>query len=159
MINKIYILIIISGLLIACNTQPKQLIAPINKEQVNILLDNWHKAAAEADFVSYFSYLDSNSVFVGTDKEEVWSKKEFMEFSKPFFDKGKAWVFVAKERNIYQTSSLEILYFDEVLDTWMGECRGSGVIQYTIDGKWKIKHYVLSVIIPNDKIKDVLNVL
>jgi hypothetical protein len=28
-------------------------------------------------------------------------------------------------------------------------CRGSGLVK--IDGKWKIKHYVLSMTVPNEK--------
>jgi hypothetical protein len=46
-------------------------------------------------------------------------------------------------------------WFDEVLDTWMGLSRGSGVIILTSDG-WKIKHYVLSVTVPNEDIKAVI---
>ena len=45
--------------------------------------------------------------------------------------------------------------FDELLDTWMGVCRGSGVIEL-VDKKLKIKHYVLSLTIPNDIIDDVI---
>jgi hypothetical protein len=36
-------------------------------------------------------------------------------------------------------------------------CRGSGVL-VLIDGKWKIKHYVLSMTIPNDNVDEVVKI-
>jgi hypothetical protein len=74
----------------------------------------------------------------------------FQEFAKPYFDKGKAWNFTVLERHIYFDQSKKIAWFDELLNTQMKICRGSGVL-VKIDGKWKIKHYVLSMTIPNKK--------
>ena len=31
------------------------------------------------------------------------------------------------ERHIYTSKSGDFIWFDELLDTWMGACRGSGV--------------------------------
>ncbi|WP_297805122.1 nuclear transport factor 2 family protein, partial [uncultured Polaribacter sp.] len=45
--------------------------------------------------------------------------------------------------------------FDELLATWMGTCRGSGVIEKK-DKIWKIKHYVLSIEIPNNDVQTVI---
>ena len=139
-------------------SQNKQDSLSISKEKNNIskTLNNWHKAASEADFEAYFSAMDSISVFIGTDATENWTKKEFKNFSKPYFDKGKAWSFTAVERNIYLKKNRGFAWFDELLDTWMGACRGSGVLEKT-NGQWKIKHYVLSVTIPNDDIQKVLD--
>ena len=78
-------------------------------------------------------------------------------FSKPYFDKGKAWDFETLERNIYVNSSGEFVWFDELLRTWMGTCRGSGVLE-KIENSWKIKHYVLSVSIPNEDINRVITI-
>jgi len=125
------------------------------QEDIHLLLNNWHKAAATANYDTYFNSMDSHAVFVGTDASEVWSKEAFEKFSKPYFDKGKAWSFLALDRNIYLHTSEKIAWFDEVLDTWMGVCRGSGVVEM-IDGNWKIKHYVLSVAVPNEDIKAVI---
>jgi hypothetical protein len=36
-------------------------------------------------------------------------------------------------------------------------CRGSGVL-VKVNGKWKIKHYVLSMTIPNDVSKEVIKI-
>jgi hypothetical protein len=60
------------------------------------------------------------------------------------------------ERNIYMDESKEVIWFDELLDTWMGICRGSGVI-IVENSKFKIKHYVLSLAIPNDDIQKVID--
>ncbi|QBA63146.1 nuclear transport factor 2 family protein [Muriicola soli] len=126
-------------------------------QKINTILDNWHKAAAEADFDSYFELMSKEAVFIGTDAAEVWNKSEFMSFSKPYFDQGKAWDFSSVNRNIYIGPKGDIAWFDELLDTWMQLCRGSGVLKKE-NGQWKIAHYVLSLTIPNDEIEAVIDV-
>jgi hypothetical protein len=121
-------------------------------------LDQWHLAAANANFEKYFDLMDNDAVFVGTAKEEVWTKQAFMQFAKPYFDKGKAWKFTKISRNIYPSQHADLVYFDELLSTWMGVCRGSGVMVYK-NKQWLIKHYVLSVTVPNDKIQSVIKII
>lgn len=128
-----------------------------DKLEVNVVLDNWHKAAAEAKFDSYFNALDEESIFIGTDATENWNKKQFMDFAKPYFDKGKAWSFTAIERNIYFSKDKKMVWFDELLNTQMKICRGSGVL-IKIGKEWKIKHYVLSMTIPNDNVNEVVKI-
>jgi hypothetical protein len=71
-------------------------------------------------------------------------------FSKPYFDAGKAWTFIPVNRNVYTGRNKNIAWFDEVLNSeHMGICRGSGVLVRNQDEDWKIKHYVLSLAIPN----------
>ncbi|WP_343328902.1 nuclear transport factor 2 family protein [Polaribacter staleyi] len=125
------------------------------KTDVKTLLDNWHKAASDADYKGYFGAMDSVSVFIGTDATENWNKMQFASFSKPFFDKGKAWSFKPLERNVYVSEQRNFVWFDELLDTWMGTCRGSGVLEKK-QNTWKIKHYVLSVEIPNNNVQAVI---
>lgn len=125
------------------------------KASADSLLNAWHKAASDANYKAYFGAMDSSSIFIGTDVTENWSKEEFEDFSKPHFDKGKAWDFKVVERNIFLSQNAEVVWFDEVLDTWMGPCRGSGVLEKS-DGKWKIKHYVLSMTVPNDDVNDII---
>ncbi|WP_414655258.1 nuclear transport factor 2 family protein [Flavobacterium sp. UBA7682] len=127
------------------------------KEQINKVLDAWHKAAAEANFKDYFDAMAEESIFIGTDATENWNKTDFKAFAKPYFDKGKAWNFTALERNIYFSNDKKTAWFDELLDTQMKICRGSGVL-VLVNGQWKIKHYVLSMTIPNDNIDEVLKV-
>ena len=127
------------------------------KNSIYKIIDAWHEAAANADFDSYFNLMTEDAVFIGTDATENWQLEKFKEFSKPYFDKGKAWSFTSLERNIYLNSNKNLAWFDEILDTQMGLCRGSGVVVLTENG-WKIKHYVLSITIPNPKVKNVVNI-
>lgn len=129
-----------------------------DKASINSYLDEWHKAAAKADFDAYFGNLDSLSIFLGTDASERWTKDEFIKFAKPFFDKGKAWDFLPTERNITIEASGNHVWFDELLTTWMGTCRGSGVLEF-MNNSWIIRQYNLTVTIPNDKIKNVIKLL
>ncbi|MAU27434.1 MAG: hypothetical protein CMH48_01740 [Muricauda sp.] len=122
---------------------------------ISSVLDAWHKAAAEADFEAYFSKMTDDGVFLGTDATENWQNKEFRKFSKPYFDRGRAWAFTPVERNIYVSDNGKFAWFDELLDTQMKLCRGSGVLK-KIDGKWKIAHYVLSIAIPNENVSEVI---
>ena len=149
----IAILIVFSN---CANKKEKKAIVTVNseKEAINTVLNFWHKNATEANFENYFNSMSDKSIFIGTDASENWSLQEFKDFSKPFFDQGKAWDFTALERNIYVYRNGELAWFDELLDTWMGVCRGSGVVIKN-EGNWEIEHYVLSLTIPNDNIQDV----
>lgn len=128
-----------------------------SKEQINNTLNNWHKAAAEANFKNYFDALSDDAVFIGTDATEHWDKKAFQNYAKPHFDKGKAWSFTALERHIYFSADKKTAWFDELLNTQMKICRGSGVLVYK-NRTWKIKHYVLSMTIPNANSDDVIKI-
>jgi len=150
----------INLVLIACSddsASPNIPQKPKSELQIGRLLDDWHTAAAEANFDLYFVFMDSVSVYIGTDASENWTKEQFAAFSKPYFDKGKAWSFKAIQRNIYFSQEGAVCWFDELLDTWMGTCRGSGVVELT-NGIWKLKHYVLSVAIPNESIREVIEI-
>nr|WP_294776051.1 nuclear transport factor 2 family protein [uncultured Flavobacterium sp.] len=150
------ILILLTGVTVFGQAKKNQ--APVDhKKSINLLLDTWHKDAAEANFKNYFDALTEDAIFIGTDATENWNKAAFQAFAKPYFDKGKAWNFTSLERHIYLSSDKKTAWFDELLDTQMKICRGSGVLVLT-NGKWKIKHYVLSMTIPNDNIDQVIEV-
>ncbi|QDO93301.1 nuclear transport factor 2 family protein [Formosa sediminum] len=123
------------------------------KTSIHTNLDAWHKAAAKAAFNSYFNLMTKDAVFVGTDASEHWELEAFKAYSKPYFDAGKAWSFSALERHIYVVND-SLAWFDELLDTQMGVCRGSGVMKYE-KGTWKVAHYVLSATIPNNQMDTV----
>ncbi len=116
------------------------------------LIDNWHLAATQANFETYFALTSSNFVFLGTAPGERWTKAEFMSFCKPYFDKGKAWDFKPSHRNWQFAADGTVAYFDEDLATWMEGCRGSGICVLG-NGEWKIAYYNLTVLIENEKIK------
>jgi ketosteroid isomerase-like protein len=128
-----------------------------DKEKINSTLDGWHKAAAGAKYNDYFNFMTDDAIFIGTDATENWNKTEFQAFAKPFFDKGKAWNFTVLERHIYFDKTGKVAWFDELLNTQMKICRGSGVL-VKIGGQWKIKHYVLSMTVPNDNVEEVVKI-
>jgi len=152
--KNIILALFISLFVLSCKTNQNLLIAE-NKSKVETTIDAWHKAASEAKLEEYFSLMTKDGVFIGTDPTENWQNEAFMAFSKPYFDKGKAWSFTSIERNVYFSEDKKIAWFDELLDTHMKICRGSGVLKLE-NGKWKIAHYVLSITIPNDNIDEVV---
>ena len=156
--NPIFAGILICLVMIGCTPKAKSLDSASKeslKNQADTFISDWHIAASEANYENYFGKMDSLSIFIGTDYTENWDKAEFEAFSKPYFDKGTAWSFSALDRNIYMNDSGEILWFDELLKTWMGICRGSGVLENK-NGTLTLKHYVLSVTVPNEKVSGFL---
>jgi ketosteroid isomerase-like protein len=127
------------------------------KEKINSVLDGWHQAASDADFEAYFGKMTSDAVFIGTDATENWKNNEFKEFAKPYFDAGKAWSFTSVQRNIYINKTKDFAWFDELLDTQMKICRGSGVLKKE-NGQWKIAHYVLSIAVPNEIVGELIQI-
>lgn len=125
------------------------------KVEISAMLDAFNVAAAKADYNTYFNYFADESTFIGTDATEIWDKKEFMVWAKPHFDKKKTWNFTALKRNIYFSKDGKLAWFDELLDTQMKICRGSGVVE-KINGQWKVKQYVLSMTVPNDVVDKVV---
>ncbi|AYZ11429.1 hypothetical protein EGY05_05590 [Chryseobacterium arthrosphaerae] len=125
------------------------------KKEISAMLDAFNVAAAKADYNTYFSYFADESTFIGTDATEIWDKKAFMVWAKPHFDKKKTWNFTALKRNIYFSKDGKLAWFDELLDTQMKICRGSGVVE-KINGQWKVKQYVLSMTVPNDVVDKVV---
>lgn len=125
------------------------------KSAISTMLDGFNTAAAKSDFNTYFNYFADESSFIGTDATEVWDKKAFMVWAKPYFDKKKTWNFTALKRNIYFSKDGKLAWFDELLNTQMKICRGSGVVE-KINGSWKVKQYVLSMTVPNDVVDKVV---
>lgn len=121
------------------------------KPEIAAMLDSFHAAAARADYNGYFDYFTEAGTFLGTDATEHWDKQAFMQWSKPYFDKGKAWSFTAVDRHIYMHPSGQLAWFDELLNTQMKLCRGSGVVEKQ-GGRWMVQQYVLSITMPNSKI-------
>ena len=122
---------------------------------VDKVLDAWHMAATKADYEGYFGRMTPDAIFIGTDATENWSYGAFKSFAKPYFDRGRAWDFAAVERHIFLNENEDTAWFDELLDTWMGLCRGSGVLKK--EGMdWKIAHYVLSIAVPNEQVNELL---
>lgn len=151
--------IFLSLLILTIGCSKKQLSVTPSNDGIDQFLDQWHQAAADAKYEDYFGPIADTGIYVGTDASEVWTKEEFSSFAKPFFDDGRAWAFTAIKRNIYFLEN-DTYFFNETLDTWMGVCRGSGVIKKNeLTGEFEIFQYVLSLTVPNDDIRDVMEVI
>lgn len=124
-------------------------------KQVSAMLDSFNTAAARADYNAYFNFYTADAIFAGTDATERWDKEAFMQWAKPYFDKGTAWNFTAVERHIYFDNTGRVAWFDELLDTQMKLCRGSGVAVKQGDA-WKVKQYILSATFPNKLLDTVI---
>jgi hypothetical protein len=127
-------------------------------DSIHLFLDNWHRAAATANGDVFFGSMADSSIYIGTDATERWTKNSFMAFAKPFFDRGKAWDFKPYDRKVHVTINGEHAWFSELLTTWMGVCRGSGMLTKTTAG-WKLEQYHLSVTVPNDAIQDFISLV
>ncbi len=122
---------------------------------VAAFLDSFNATAARADYDGYFALMSEDAVFMGTDATERWTKQEFMVWSKKYFDRGKAWSFTSIDRHIYFDSSGNLAWFDELLNTQMKICRGSGIVIRN-NGSWKVRQYVLSMTIPNSIVDSIV---
>lgn len=128
------------------------------KHVIDLVLNRWHHAAATADEDTFFGSMTQDAVYVGTDAAERWTRDEMREWSKKYFDRDTAWAFTPIKREVYLSDDGLTGWFEENLDTWMGVCRGSGVLHKELDG-WKIKHYVLSVTVPNPLINQFIEMV
>lgn len=125
---------------------------------IHKFIDDWHLAATQANAKNYFGSIADNGIFIGTDATERWNKQQFYNFAKPYFDKGKAWDFNAYNRTVHVSNAGNFVWFSELLTTWMGVCRGSGVLEKTPLG-WKIQQYHLSITVPNDLVRDFITLV
>ena len=129
-----------------------------DEQEIDQLLNYWHQAAATADEDVFFGSMAKEGIYIGTDASERWKSHELKEWSKKYFERESAWAFTPTSRNITVLPSGNAAYFDELLETWMGPCRGSGVLE-RIENKWKIVHYHLSIAVPNEVVNDYLKLI
>jgi hypothetical protein len=123
------------------------------KRQIGVFLDQWHDDAAHSR-PSYFDKIAVDGIYIGTDKTERWTREEFIVWAKKYFATPSAWTLTPVSRHIYVSADKRFIWFDEQLNTGMGLCQASGVIQNTPRG-FKIEHYQLSVAIPNDLVDQI----
>ncbi|MBL7702644.1 MAG: nuclear transport factor 2 family protein [Ferruginibacter sp.] len=149
------------GLFFACNESSTKEAAAQDmgesKKQIAAMLDSFNIAAANAEYERYFNFYTEDATFNGTDATENWDKPAFKAWAKPFFDRKKAWNFTSIKRNIYFGKNSDIAWFEELLNTQMKICRGSGVV-VKVGNDWKVQQYVLSTTVPNDVLDSVIKI-
>ena len=131
------------------------------EQDVGVVLDRLHEAAAEADGDAYFALFTPDARFIGTDAGERWSLEEFRAYAEPHFSAGRGWTYAPTARTV-TIAPIEcrcVAWFDEVLaHASYGVLRGSGALRLTDDG-WKVSQYVLSFAVPNDDAEAVVGVI
>jgi hypothetical protein len=120
-------------------------------------LDDFHDAAAHADEARYFGHFAPDGVFLGTDASERWDVAAFRAYAHPHFAQGKGWAFRGVRRRIAIRG--DFAWFEEDLETKnLGPARGSGVLVRQ-GPRWLVEQYVLSITVPNDRFKEVRDLL
>lgn len=157
-------LILLTSTGFACGAASTPTLSPeavgVAEQEIALALDDWHGAAATADEERYFGHFATDGVFIGTDAAERWTVEAFREYARPHFERGRAWEFTASRRAVIVDPGGAIAWFDEDLDTEnLGPVRGSGVMVRDEDGRWRIAHYVLSFTIPNDRVRELRDLL
>ena len=83
------------------------------QEKLDVLLDGLHQDAHEGNFQTYFARYTSDAIFLGTDKTERWTIKDFKAYAKPAFADGHGWTYTVVERNWEGDGNMR--WFDEIL--------------------------------------------
>jgi len=133
----------------SCESKP-------NTEGLDAKMNQWHSDVAHYKLDDYFNFMTSDFIFLGTAPGERWTKSEFYDFSKPYFDKKSTWDFKVIDRHWYYSEDGKTAWFEENLETWMEDCRGSGVVIFN-DNEWNIAHYNLTVLIENEKVQEFIS--
>lgn len=139
------------------DTRRKNCEQGIKESELDSIMNSWHVAASTANEKVFFGRMKPDGVYIGTDPSELWTAEEMESWAKQYFQRDTAWHFTPIDRNWYFSADGSIAWFDELLDTWMGICRSSGVLENDA-GDWKLRHYHLSVTILNEKMEDFLKI-
>src|SRR6188768_589919 len=101
-------------LLGSCSSQKSSVQSQSDEKAIHQFIDNWHLAATKADAKVFFGSMADQSIYIGTDASERWTKVEFEGFAKPYFDRGKAWDFKPYDRDLHVTNSGKTAWFSEL---------------------------------------------
>jgi hypothetical protein len=139
---------VLKAIVVSLALLPAMSLADNQRAAIDALIDGLHQDAHEGNFHTYFDRYTPDAVFLGTDKSERWTIDQFKVYAEPAFEDGHGWTYSVKERNWEGEGSTR--WFDEVLlNEKLGHCRGTGVVEL-IDGEWKIAHYALTMLVPNE---------
>jgi ketosteroid isomerase-like protein len=128
------------------------------RSAIDWLLDDFHQAAADADRDRYLGHFAPDGVFMATDDWERWPLADFIPYVEQRFAGGTGWSYLPEQRFVSFAPQGNIAWFDEVVvsERW-GRFRGTGVLRQ-IDGQWKIAHYSLTALVPNERFADVARI-
>lgn len=131
----------------------------MEKVMANGVLTSWHLAADQGLYEFYFDQMTDDSVFLGTDASERWTKAEFMEYAREPFSDGNGWTYKQIESHIAFDDDRETAWADELLENEKyGILRGTSVLR-KVNDRWKIAHYSLTFLVPNERAARVVEVI
>mgnify|MGYP003629753014 FL=1 len=150
-------------ILIGCASSPDVRRADLHEQgvafDVGLVLEQFHFAADQGLFDMYFGLMKDDVVFLGTDESERWGKAEFMEYARDPFSDGHGWTYKPRDRSVILSDDEQIAWVDEVLDhDRYGVLRGTAVLEL-IGEDWKIAQYNLTMLVPNEKMGEVVEVI
>lgn len=128
--------------------------------KIEAILDDFHDAAAKGDQTRYLNIFAEEAMFLGTDESEHWDvRTEFIKYIKKNFKQGKGWVYTSEQKFIYVSKDGQTAWFDEVAVNAKGDrFRGTGAF-IKQEGVWKMSHYSLTFLIPNDDFRRVAKII
>lgn len=131
----------------------------IAQSTIALTLDLWHSAADTGNFDRYFDSMTDDSIFLGTDDTERWTKPQFMDYAREPFADGHGWTYTPGERYITVAHDGQTAWSDELLthDRY-GLLRGTSVL-VKINNEWKIAQYNLTFLVPNAIAKEVVELI
>lgn len=139
----------------AKDTQP---LASTAIELINKKMNDFHDAADKGDAARYLNHFSEDGVFMGTDDWERWPYDAFSKYVDKHFKDGKGWSYKPVKRFTNVSSQQGFAWVDEIVESekW-GRFRGTAVLEKTEQG-WKLKHYSLTVLVPNESWEEVSEV-
>ena len=127
--------------------------------EVGRVLDDFHKAASQADGPRYFGHFSKDAIFLGTDITERWTLSEFRAYAEPHFSQGHGWTYTPVTRHVYLSADGQTAWFDETLkNEKYGMTRGSGVLLLQ-RGDWKVAQYHLTLPVPNELMETLVRMI
>lgn len=128
------------------------------ESSLDSIVNAWHQAASTGDEYVFFETMKPGGIYIGTDPTELWTAEEMEIWANKYFQRDTAWHFTPLERHWYFSEAGDMAWFDELLDTWMGVCRASGVMEKRSQQDWQLRHYHLSVTVLNEKMDELLKI-
>ncbi|MEM6707207.1 MAG: nuclear transport factor 2 family protein [Pseudomonadota bacterium] len=135
----------------ARDTTPTDASPATVERTVDSVIDGFHAAAAAGDKDRYLGAMTESGVFLGTDEWERWPRQpDFEAYVGERFKEGGGWSYTPEERTVAFSANGRVAWFDEVVvHERYGRFRGTGVLTRGVNG-WKIAHYALSFLVPNE---------
>ena len=127
-----------------------------DRASVDMVLDEFHSAAAAADEERYAATMTDDVVFLGTAPGERWEGAVWRDFVHSFFSRGKGWAYEPSDRTVVIAEDGHVAWFDETVENrHFGACRGSGVLRRK-GGEWRVAQYNLAIPVPDDLVPELI---